>query len=161
MTHHLCHTKIYISHREKNTLSHSPTSTTNKNFIEQFSPYLRQNTERQPKIRCTTTHQPLQYIVDPCSHPGGITLRKRPSASVGARFILARSPQRAMHPSPRATIKALPVTPHHPRPYGSSGLLSVSIASGDAYIPIKNKPRAIASPANVHTTTRYNIPVAD
>src|SRR5579859_7765251 len=37
-----------------------------------------------------------------------------------------------MRPSPRATIKVLPATLHHPRPYRSLGLLSVSIASGDA-----------------------------
>ena len=29
------------------------------------------------------------------------------------------------------------------------------------YKPIKNNPRAIASPASVQTTTRYNMPVAD
>ncbi len=38
-----------------------------------------------------------------------------------------------MPPSPRATIKVLPATLHHPRPYGSLGLISVSIASGDAF----------------------------
>jgi hypothetical protein len=63
MTHHLCHTKKYISHREKNTPSHSPTSTTNKIFIEQFAPYLSQNTERQTKLACTISHPALSYIV--------------------------------------------------------------------------------------------------
>ncbi|HEY6405984.1 MAG TPA: hypothetical protein VIY29_00810 [Ktedonobacteraceae bacterium] len=30
-------------------------------------------------------------------------------------------------------LMVIPATPHHPRPYGSIGLLSVSIASVDAY----------------------------
>jgi len=48
-------------------------------------------------------------------------------------FLWLLSRKRVRHPSPRATIKALPSLPYPTRPYGSIGILSVSIASGDAY----------------------------
>jgi len=48
-------------------------------------------------------------------------------------FPLAHIEKEGHAPTPRATIKALPSTPLYPRPYSSIGLLSVSIASVDAY----------------------------
>ena len=40
---------------------------------------------------------------------------------------------RRSHPHPRATIKALPSPLHHPRPYGSPGLLPDFPTEVDAY----------------------------
>jgi hypothetical protein len=45
---------------------------------------------------------------------------------------------------PRATIKALPAPLHHPRPYGSSGLLPLPRAEVDAYWHGARTPRATA-----------------
>src|SRR5438477_11731485 len=38
------------------------------------------------------------------------------------------------HPHRRATLKALPSTPHRPRPYGSPGLLPDFPTEGDAFM---------------------------
>jgi hypothetical protein len=48
-------------------------------------------------------------------------------------FHLAHLKEEGYVPTPRATIKALPSPLHPARPYGSLGLLSVCIASIDAF----------------------------